>query len=94
VRKTGGFLTNLQKIHFQAYEPSVVSLPLAWSSRLSKATPAQRNNFEIIGDGYGVHWLDVDEDLSAEGMLHGVPAPASGEANLGNASLVQLLSAI
>jgi hypothetical protein len=53
----------------------VISVPLAWSWRLSAATPAQRANWELIGDGYGVHWPDVDEDISAEGMLNGVPAP-------------------
>jgi hypothetical protein len=52
----------------------VISVPLAWSWRLSDATPAQRANWELIGDGHGVHWPDVDEDLSAEGMLNGVPA--------------------
>lgn len=52
----------------------VISVPLAWSWRLSEATPAQRRRFEIIGDGQGVHWPEVDEDISAEGMLHGVPA--------------------
>ena len=52
----------------------VISVPLAWSWRLSEATAAQRAKYEIIGDGHGVHWPDVDEDLSAEGMLHGVPA--------------------
>ena len=52
----------------------VISVPLAWSWRLSAATPAQRSNYQIIGDGHGVHWPDVDEDLSAEGMLHGIPA--------------------
>ena len=52
----------------------IISVPLAWSWRLSEATPAQRANYELIGDGQGVHWPDVDEDLSAEGMLHGAPA--------------------
>jgi hypothetical protein len=52
----------------------VISVPLAWSWRLSEATPAQRANWELIGDGHGVHWPDVDEDISAEGMLSGVPA--------------------
>ena len=61
-------------ITFNLVDGRVVSVPLAWSWRLSEATPTQRNNFEIIGDGYGVHWPDVDEDLSVEGMLHGVPA--------------------
>ncbi|MBI4483738.1 MAG: DUF2442 domain-containing protein [Acidobacteria bacterium] len=61
-------------ITFHLVDGRIISVPLAWSWRLSDATPAQRNNFEIIGDGYGVHWPDVDEDLGAEGMLHGVPA--------------------
>lgn len=52
----------------------VISVPLAWSWRLSDATPAQRANWRLIGDGHGVHWPDIDEDLSADGMLNGVPA--------------------
>ena len=52
----------------------VISVPVAWSWRLSEATPAQRGNWELIGDGHGVHWPDIDEDLSADGMLNGVPA--------------------
>ncbi len=52
-----------------------ISVPLAWSWRLSEATAEQRENYEIIGDGQGVHWAEIDEDISAEGMLYGVPAP-------------------
>ena len=52
----------------------VISVPLAWSWRLSEATPDQRANWQLIGDGHGVHWPDIDEDISAEGMLHGVRA--------------------
>lgn len=51
-----------------------ISVPLASSWRLSEATPAQRANWRLIGAGQGVHWPDIDEDLSAEGLLHGVPA--------------------
>ena len=51
-----------------------ISVPLAWSWRLSEATPEQRQNFKIIGDGQGVHWPDLDEDISVEGMLCGSPA--------------------
>ena len=51
-----------------------ISVPLVWSWRLSDATPEQRANFEIIGDGDGAHWPDVDEDISARGMLNGEPA--------------------
>jgi len=52
----------------------VISVPIAWSWRLSEATPKQRSNFRLIGSGQGVHWPDVDEDISVEGMLHGAPA--------------------
>ncbi|MCR4373954.1 MAG: DUF2442 domain-containing protein [Acidobacteria bacterium] len=52
----------------------VISVPLAWSWRLSDATPAQRANWQLIGDGSGVHWPDVDEDISAAGMLNGILA--------------------
>jgi hypothetical protein len=51
-----------------------ISVPLAWSWRLSNATPEQRQHFDIIGTGQGVHWPDVDEDISAIGMLAGTPA--------------------
>ena len=63
-----------EMITFHLLDGRVISVPLAWSWRLSDATPAQRNHFEIIGDGHGVHWPEVDEDISVEGMLHGVPA--------------------
>ena len=53
----------------------IISVPLAWSWRLSEATPKQRAHWHLIGDGHGVYWPDVDEDISAEGMLNGTPAP-------------------
>ena len=49
-----------------------VSVPLAWSWRLANATPAQRSRFEIIGTGEGVHWPEIDEDLSIAGLVAGV----------------------
>jgi hypothetical protein len=52
-----------------------ISVPLVWSWRLTEATPEQRTNYEIMGDGHGVHWPDIDEDISAAGMLYGMPAP-------------------
>jgi len=52
----------------------VLSVPLVWSWRLSEATAKQRARFKLIGDGQGVHWPEIDEDISVEGMLHGVPA--------------------
>jgi hypothetical protein len=52
-----------------------ISVPVAWCPRLSNATPAQRARWEISGGGYGIHWPDIDEDLSTEGLLRGAPAP-------------------
>ena len=52
-----------------------ISVPLAWSWRLSQATREERGNYRLTGNGEGVHWPDLDEDISAHGMLHGVPAP-------------------
>ena len=64
----------------------VISVPLAWSWRLLEATPGQRANWTLIGDGHGVHWPDVDEDLSADGMLNGVPARRPGIAKNGRSA--------
>ncbi len=52
-----------------------VSVPLEWFPRLRKATPKQRRNWQLIGKGIGIHWPDVDEDISVEGLLRGAPAP-------------------
>ena len=63
----------------------IISVPLAWSWRLSDATPAQRANLRLIGTGQGVHWPDVDEDISVEGMLYGAPAHRpKARADIGN----------
>ena len=52
-----------------------IIVSLAWYPRLLHATPEQRNKWEICAGGYGVHWPDIDEDLSTEGLLRGAPAP-------------------
>ena len=52
-----------------------VSVPLWWSWRLEGSTAAQRSHWELIADGEGVHWPEVDEDLSAQGFFVGSPAP-------------------
>ena len=62
------------RITFHLIDGRVIGVPLAWSWRLSDATPEQGNNFEIIGTGEGVHSPVIDEDISARGMLYGVPA--------------------
>lgn len=57
-----------------------ITVPLAWYPRLANATPEQRGHWEIAGAGHGIHWPDVDEDLSTEGLLRGAPAPRGSEA--------------
>lgn len=52
-----------------------ISVPLVWYPQLLNATEEQRNNWQVIGGGYGLRWPDLDEDLSTEGMLRGAPAP-------------------
>ena len=52
-----------------------ITVPLVWYPRLLSATQEQRNRWEISGGGYGIHWPDLDEDLSTEGLLRGAPAP-------------------
>lgn len=50
-----------------------ITVPLAWYPRLLAATPEQRANWKVSGGGYGIHWPDIDEDLSIEGLLRGAP---------------------
>lgn len=52
-----------------------ILIPLAWYPRLLHALPAERQNWEVCGGGFGIHWPDLDEDLSTEGLLRGAPAP-------------------
>jgi hypothetical protein len=54
-----------------------ISVPLAWYPRLSYGTPEERNHWELIGDGEGIHWPELDEDLSVEGLLLGRPSGES-----------------
>ena len=52
-----------------------IVVPLVWYPRLLNGTAEQLAKWEICGGGYGIHWDDLDEDLSTEGMLRGAPAP-------------------
>lgn len=63
-----------------------ISVPLAWFPRLLHGTKKERNNWRLIGKGYGLHWEDLDEDISVENLLLG---QASGESQ---ASLEKWLS--
>lgn len=57
-----------------------ISAPLGWYPRLVHSTPRERANYQISGAGYGIHWPDLDEDLSVEGLFFGRPS-TEGEAS-------------
>jgi len=90
VGEVTGFMGNLTinagvrvtQVHFTENEICVtlmdgrtISAPLAWYPRLLHATAKQRKNWRTSGAGYGIHWPEIDEDLSTEGLLRGAPAP-------------------
>jgi len=56
------------------YDGRTITVPIAWFPRLLQASPAQREHWEVAGAGYGIHWPEIDEDLSTEGLLRGAPA--------------------
>jgi hypothetical protein len=78
--------TRVRDVHVSESELSValmdgrtIIVPLAWYPRLANATPAQRSDWELAGAGYGIHWPQIDEDLSTEGLLFGDRAPPGSE---------------
>lgn len=56
----------------------IVWVPLSWYPRLMHATPAERSNWRLVGSGQGVHWPDLDEDISIEGLVAGRKSGESG----------------
>lgn len=64
-------------LHVDLSDGRTISAPLAWYPRLIYASQAERNNWRLIGKGYGIHWEDLDEDISVEGLLAGKPSGES-----------------
>jgi len=62
-------------ISVDLFDGRTITVPLAWYPRLLHATSEQRANWRIAGAGYVIHWPDIDEDLSTQGLLQGAPAP-------------------
>jgi Protein of unknown function (DUF2442) len=54
-----------------------IAAPIAWFPRLNHATAAERGHWRLVGQGHGVHWIDLDEDVSVEGLLLGRPSAES-----------------
>jgi hypothetical protein len=61
----------------QLTDGRTISVPLAWYPRLSHGTADERNHWRLIGDGRGIHWPDLDEDISVDNLLAGKPSGES-----------------
>jgi hypothetical protein len=67
--------TEDDKLTVDLMDGRTITVPLARYPRLLRATPEQRDRWKVAGAGYGIHWPDLDEDLSTEGLVRGAPAP-------------------
>lgn len=73
--KSVSFPEGQETLSVELVDGRTISVPLVWYPRLLHATPQQRSNWQVAGGGFGVHWPQIDEDLSTEGLLRGEPAP-------------------
>ncbi len=67
----------LDALTVDLYDGRSLTVPLAWYPRLMNATESERQNWRLIGKGYGIHWEELDEDISVEGLLLGKPSGES-----------------
>ena len=69
------FAEDILTVHLS--DGRTISIPLAWYPRLLHGTPEERNNWRLIGQGEGIHWPDLDEDISVENLVFGRPSGES-----------------
>lgn len=70
-------LVSEDTLHVDLNDGRTISVPIGWFPRLLEATPDERNNWRFIGRGYGIHWEDIDEDISVENLIYGKPSGES-----------------
>ena len=58
-----------------------ITVPLAWYPKLLHASAEQRANWQVCGGGFGIHWPDIDEDVSIEGLLRGARSPGTSDSS-------------
>ncbi len=75
-----GVAFNEDALSVELMDGRTITVPLAWYPRLADATSEHLAHREIIGAGYGIHWPELDEDLSTEGLLRGAPAASAASA--------------
>ena len=73
MRQPAAFATDVridaEQLHVQLSDGREISAPLDWFPKLRNATPDQRSHWKLIGKGIGIHWDELDEDLSVAGLL-------------------------
>ncbi|MCL5285394.1 MAG: DUF2442 domain-containing protein [Nitrospirae bacterium] len=67
--------TNEDTLSVDLMDGRTITVPLAWFPRLLTGNPEARMHWEVCAGGYGIHWPELDEDLSTKGLLRGTPAP-------------------
>jgi hypothetical protein len=72
--RVAGVVCDADRLVVDLMDGRSIAVPLAWYPRLWNATPEQRANWEVAGGGFGIHWPELDEDLSTEGLLRGAAA--------------------
>ena len=72
--RVAGVSFDAERLIVDLMDGRTIAVPIAWYPRLADASVAQRKIWEIAGAGYGIHWPELDEDLSVEGLLRGAPA--------------------
>ena len=68
-----------EEIRVALSDGRTITAPLRWFPRLQKATPAARARWELLGHGIGIHWPEIDEDLSVAGLIAGTRAPGASD---------------
>jgi len=67
--------TSEDRLQVRLTDGREISVPLEWYPRLKNASPDKRAKYRLIGDGTGIHWPEIDEDLDLEGIMAGYPSP-------------------
>ena len=77
IARTQNVVVTEDSLTVELTDGRTLSVPLAWYPRLLHGTPEERSHWRLIGNGEGVHWPDLDEDLSVEGLILGKPSGES-----------------
>lgn len=77
IPKANGLCVTDDTLTVELDDGRTISVPLAWYPRLNEALPAEKNHWRLIGDGQGIHWIDIDEDISVKGLISGTPSGES-----------------